>query len=534
MSGPYRDSGEDRPVDAPRDEGIVGDVIAQFADVNAFYRELVQNAIDAGSPSIEVELDYNREAQRMNVSVKDRGEGMTRDIVENQLLVLFRSTKEKDKSKIGKFGIGFASVLAPNPEVVKVHTSRDKRRLTLHLYRDLSYELFDAGPATQNGTTVTLELAMKQGDVDEFVRKSRGALKHWCGHATVPIEFWETRPDGRVGETINAPLDIDHCLAKVSATTDDGQLTVIVGLGATQVEFYNHGLLLYTSFDPLVGDYTVKIQDARLGHTISRDDVRRDQHFHRAVEFAREVATEQLSKEAARKLKEYAEARRLEDVEWLVRMAVHGRIQLPQWHLPLVEPIDDAKTLDVSTVRRAWFSRHSTPLTAELARIQRPVILCKDAEQFAESLENATGTVMRDVHAELTSIKPVERSGRDDALLATLGQILSEVYRDPGAIVLADLIGLHADRLAIAGQSEDAHVVDNDAAAKNPFALLSRRPLVLSVAHPLVQASRAHADPKLAAAHLARAVLLHHRLLDANRSQQILDMALAHSGVSLE
>ena len=78
---------------------------------------------------------------------------MTRDILENQLLVLFRSTKEHDRTKIGKFGIGFVSVLAPNPEVVVVNTAREGRRLSLHLYRDLSYELFDAGPATQTGTT---------------------------------------------------------------------------------------------------------------------------------------------------------------------------------------------------------------------------------------------------------------------------------------------------------------------------------------------------------------------------------------------
>lgn len=91
MSGPYRGSDNAAPVDAPRDAGIVGDVTAQFADIYAFYRELIQNAIDAGTPRVDVELQYNRADQRMVVEVRDRGEGMTRDIVENQLLVLFRS-----------------------------------------------------------------------------------------------------------------------------------------------------------------------------------------------------------------------------------------------------------------------------------------------------------------------------------------------------------------------------------------------------------------------------------------------------------
>ena len=164
MTDPYRDSALDVPAEAPRDPGIVGDVIAQFADPKAFYRELIQNAIDAGSPSVEVKLDYDEAAQRIRVAVRDRGEGMTREIIEKQLLVLFRSTKEQDRSKIGKFGIGFVSVLAPNPEVVAVHTARDGKRLALHLYRDLSYELFDAGPATQNGTTVELEIAVPRDD----------------------------------------------------------------------------------------------------------------------------------------------------------------------------------------------------------------------------------------------------------------------------------------------------------------------------------------------------------------------------------
>ncbi|HUS33147.1 MAG TPA: ATP-binding protein [Kofleriaceae bacterium] len=531
--GPYRDSGGDQPAEAPRDEGIVGDVIAQFADIHAFYRELVQNSIDAGSPSIEVELDYDRDAQRMNVSVKDRGEGMTRDIVENQLLVLFRSTKEKDKSKIGKFGIGFASVLAPNPEVVKVHTVRDKRRLTLHLYRDLSYELFDAGPATQNGTTVTLELAMKPDAVKEFVHASRSALRRWCRHATVPIEFWETRADGRGGERIDGPLEIGRTLAEVRETTDAGQLTVVVGIGGMPtVGFYNHGLTLYeTSHDMLLGNIAAKIQDARLGHTISRDDVRRDEHFDRAVSFAREVANTKLAAEAARKLKEYAEAKRVEDVAALVEAVADAKLELPAWPMPLVEPVLGATTLDVSRVHKVWASRHSTPLTEDLARLGQHVILAKDVERLASHLERPTGVKIREVHGELTSIKPVERSERDEALLGTLLSILDKVYRNPGAIVLADLVGLHADRFAISGLEEGAHVVSRDDAAKNPFALLGRRPLVLSIAHPLVQAARAHDDPRLAAAHLARAVLLHHRLLDFGRSQEILDLALEQTGL---
>jgi molecular chaperone HtpG len=231
MSDPYRDApGADAP-QAPRDRGIVGDVIAQFADPYAFYRELVQNAIDAGSEDVAVELTYDAGAQRMKVAVRDKGEGMTREIVENQLLVLFRSTKEKDRSKIGKFGIGFSSVLAPDPEVVVITTSRGgAKRLVCHLYRDLTYELFDGGRASHAGTTVELELAMQPDRVDSFCKASETALVRWCRHASVPIELSVQVDGGRTTTRIDRPLGIVDGLLVVEHVADDGEMTVVVAV----------------------------------------------------------------------------------------------------------------------------------------------------------------------------------------------------------------------------------------------------------------------------------------------------------------
>jgi hypothetical protein len=97
--------------------------------------------------------------------------------------------------------------------------------------------------------------------------------------------------------------------------------------------------------------------------------------------------------------------------------------------------------------------------------------------------------------------------------------------------VLATLLGARADRLAIAGKhAELPHVVDRDEAARDPFAFLRRRVLVLSVDHPQVRAAR-RGDPLLAASHLARAVLLQHRLLNERRSRRIVEHALARVGV---
>ena len=538
MSGPYRDSGTRDSAEGARDQGIVGDVIAQFADEKAFYRELVQNAIDAGTPSVDIEITYDDSAQRVKASVKDRGDGMTREIVENQLLVLFRSTKEKEKGKIGKFGIGFTSVLSPNPEVVVVHTSRDKRRLTLHLYRDLSYELFDAGPATQNGTTVELEIAMNRDDVANFVSQSEASLVRWCRHASVPIDFTDKTSGQEVSRRIDRPLDLQGALVEVRGTTDNGQLTAVVGLAKESdrnlhpyVGFFNHGLMLYETNDPLMGKLAVKIQDSRLGHTISRDDVRRDEHFHRSLEYAREVAKEQLPRAATEKLRQLAEqaatgkgSARAEHATLITAIRQTG-IVLDVVPYPLVEPLGEQRTVDVKTLgRRGWAAEKKTSLTAQLAKRGTPVVDLMDVASFRDDVTVMTGCLVRDVAAELTSVTPVEHTDADEALLALLEELFDKAHRKPKGIMIAALEGVRADLLAIACSDEDAadHFVDRDEASRDPFALLSRRKVVLSANHRLVKKAREAEDPRLAASHLARAVLLQYKLLDKGASEEIL------------
>jgi len=534
VTDPYRDSALADAGEAPRDAGIVGDVIAQFADPKAFYRELVQNSIDAGSPSVHVALEYDEGAQRMRVSVRDRGEGMTRDIVENQLLVLFRSTKEQDRTKIGKFGIGFASVLAPSPEVVAVHTSRGGRRIVLHLYRDLQYELFDAGPATQTGTTVELEIALSPRQVAAFVQGSERSLVRWCRHASVPIELAVRVPGDTSTRRIDRPLAIDSALVEARRTADGGQLTVIVALLADPVPyvgFFNHGLMLHESDKPLVGKLSVKIQDARLGHTISRDDVRRDGYYDRAIALAREIAETELHAAigtalfAAADAHEVAHHARLLDAIRRAELAV-ARERL---HFPLVQDLEGKRSVcarDLSS--DVWTAAQPSALTAALAAQDTPVVLARDPEPIAGVLR----TTVRVAEHELTSITPIDPTDADEALIALLDELFDEVHRRPAGIVLATLTGARGDRLAIAGEYSDAvHVVDRDQAARDPFAFLRPRVLVLSAEHPQVRAARG-GDPVLAASHLARAVLLQHRLLTANRSREIAERTLARVGVT--
>ncbi|HWO21475.1 MAG TPA: ATP-binding protein [Kofleriaceae bacterium] len=544
---PYRTEEREERAEAPRDPGIVGDVIAQFADPFAFFRELVQNAIDAGTDAVEVRLEHDAGDRLMRVSVRDRGEGMTRDIIEHQLLVLFRSTKEKDDSKIGKFGIGFASVLSPSPRIVVVQTAREGRRLTLHLHPDLTYQLYDGGAATQTGTTVQLELAMPTERAAEFTQRTRHALVRWCRHATVPIRLEAVGPEAGIAlaERIDRPLEIEDALASVRGTADGGQLVVVVGIrpaGALPYAgFFNHGLMLHEAEEPLLGRLAIKVQDPRLGHTLSRDNVRRDERFSHAVAFARELAERQLPAAAAAALREAAI---LEDrARYHALAAAVGaagvELRASEWWFPLVEPVDGERAISGAALgKRAWAAPTGSPLTAALAAAGVPVL----HEGGSAAMDRAAhlGCRVVPVTGELTSVAVVPPTAGDLALLAELHALLAAAHRAPTQIVLGSLAGASAGQLAVAAGPEDAvhaqagpvapFVVDQTTAARSPFGMLRRPPLVLSVGHPLVAAARLHPDPAAAASLLARAVLLHYRLLDVERSEAILGRTLDRLG----
>jgi hypothetical protein len=516
---PYRAATDAAVVAPPRDAGIVGDIVGQFADRFAFFRELVQNAIDAGTPTVEVRLAHDAGAAVMRVSVRDDGEGMDRDIIENQLLVLFRSTKERDATKIGKFGIGFASVLAAEPAVVVVQTVRAGRRLTAHLYPDLSYELFDGGAATRAGTTVTLELALPQDEVEAFTAASRDALRRWCRHATRPI----TLVAGDVDLRIDEPLGLDDAVIAVRGTADDGALVAIVGVapgGAPYGGFFNHGLMLHETTEPLVGRLAFKVQDSRLGHTLSRDNVRRDRAFDRALDLVRSLARSALPAAAGDALGAALDADDRARYLALAAGVTAAGVELPAaaWRFPLCEPLAGRRWVAATQLgRRVHGARWRSRLTEGLAAAGIPVVDLA----VADLVRAACGVTPVDVDQELTMAAPATLTKADVAMVAELERLLDAAHRRPSRIVLAELFGCHASRLAIAGEPP---MIGRDRALRSPFRLLRRPPLILGVGHPLVAAARARAaaDPAGAASWLARAVLLHHELLDEARSELLL------------
>ena len=183
--------------------GLVKDLVNQFDHPLDFYRELIQNSIDSGSNRVDVSLEYLSAGSAHGavaglpapeaggwalVRVEDDGEGMDERVIDEYLLVLFRSTKEGDFTKIGKFGIGFVSIFAIQPQRVRLHTAKNGESWRLDFPSYERYEKYRVS-AMREGTLVEMVKAMGRKEYDELAARSRQAISYWCKHSEARIYF---------------------------------------------------------------------------------------------------------------------------------------------------------------------------------------------------------------------------------------------------------------------------------------------------------------------------------------------------------
>jgi hypothetical protein len=275
--------------DTTVDGGEAGDVldslVKQFTDPLACLRELIQNAVDAGSDTVEV--NFGREGELGILEVKDHGEGMDKAVIESKLVRLFSSSKDGDLTKIGKFGIGFVSVFALDPVAVCVDTAKAGERWRVVFHADRTWTRAALHEPLE-GTRVRMFIKRSPAAWQALTRDAEAAVRKWCRYLQAEIIV--------DGTTINEPLSLAHC--QVTATRDDREGTVIiVGVGgAPQVGFYNKGLTLleapsWSDFPPGV---SVRVSSRWLEHTLTRDSVVKDAHYHKALALVLAVITEDL------------------------------------------------------------------------------------------------------------------------------------------------------------------------------------------------------------------------------------------------
>lgn len=262
-----------------QDEDALSILVNQFSDPMSFVRELVQNSIDAGSVEIDVYCEWkpigDGERGTAIIHVDDYGEGMDRTIIETKLTRLFSSDKEGDLTKIGKFGIGFVSVFAVQPDAVCLDTGRSGESFRVLFRKDRTFSLLKLREPVE-GTKIQVIKQMAASEYPLIEQRVNKALSFHCKHVEVALNY--------AGQPITEAFDLPDALLKVTEKDDLAEL--VVGIMPPDVKtlagFYNRGLTLLENPTDLAC-VSYKIRSTYLEHTLSRDNIVHDENYARVM-----------------------------------------------------------------------------------------------------------------------------------------------------------------------------------------------------------------------------------------------------------
>lgn len=266
--------------------GALQTLVHQFSDPLSFYRELIQNAIDAGSRVVEVELSHAPKQAQMVICVEDSGAGMTAQIIDSQLTCLFSSEKDDDLTRIGKFGIGFVSVFAMAPQRVTVETARDGEGWRIDFFQDGTFERTPL-VEVREGTKIQLFKPATLAQFEELKARSREVLSYWCKHVNGEILFCGERLDQPFGVEVECPLTWTGPGSEISLGYAP-DFRPFIG-------FYNRGLtLLESRTEHTFPGVMVKVNSDFLEHTLTRDKVVEDEGFAKLLTRVAELVEKEL------------------------------------------------------------------------------------------------------------------------------------------------------------------------------------------------------------------------------------------------
>ncbi len=453
-------------------EAALDQLVGQFAEPLACLRELVQNSVDAGSGAVDVTFEHANGA--LVIDVSDQGEGMTREIIDARLTRLFSSSKGEDQTQIGRFGIGFVSVFALEPDAVCVDTARGGETWRVLFEADRSFVCLRRDEAFA-GTRVRIIKKMAEAEAEALRARAKEVLRFWCRYVDAELYFDE--------EPITEEFGLDAA-SQVRTVVDGAEL--IVGFAEPAMRgFFNRGLTLIEEPSDLPG-VSYRVSSPHLEHTLSRDSVRQDDHYNAVCKAARRIA--------ARELWPRLQAALLEaPTPALWRSLATAAAERSE-----TEAIFHAHggRLSLQALRRGapelWRGRPG-PLVDAMAAQGCTVLLCEEAE--AEACRSL-GLSLGSVDAEWVLLDPRPHAG-----LAPLQAALRALFGAlaPSSVELVPALGAHAWRVADA-----AHGALRHTGASRP---LAGGVLLLAESDPQTERvlGLAQREPELAAVALARA-----------------------------
>jgi molecular chaperone HtpG len=512
-------------------------LVNQFSDSMAFFRELIQNAIDAGSEEVEVRFEHRD--GRMIISVDDWGEGMNREIIETRLTRLFSSAKDGDRTKIGKFGIGFVSVFAIDPEAVCIDTSRDGEHWRILFDDKRKFSLIRREQPIE-GTKLQIFKKVSVAEYQQFRTRAREVVRYWCKHVGSEI-----RVDG---QQINEPFDLERAPVKLRRGHDEELLVVGHPLdGQAFAGYYNRGLTLVE--EQTIPGIAFKVSSPHLEHTLTRDDVIREAGFMRLVDRIHALIGSELCEqvfvalgEAVAKLdpSQPLGKDQRDQLEYLWgaarhhMQAKHARssetAKLPLFRSPSGAALDLRKL----ERREVIVAPRPSAVTEALERSGATVVWLPDECSKGRVLLDLLARSIADVECWCTALPPRDddEARRWQVLARSVETLLDEWGAKLDGVRLAHLAYdgssvLHRVAITQAEFGEATRL--DDAAAIGTGLLASRRLVVLNADHPTIRtiAGLAQSEPELAAYFAVKAFLLGTRL-DAETDQRLVTLTHDH------
>lgn len=491
-------------------------LVHQFADPLAFLRELVQNSIDAGSKEIDVSVDY--QDSLLEIRVDDYGEGMTRHVIDTRLTRLFSSSKEGDQTKIGRFGIGFVSIFAIQPDAVVLDTARGGERWRVIFRADRSFERI-ALRMPVDGTKIRILKRAERALYDEVRRRAPEVLARYCRHTEVEIRFH--------GKPINEPFDLSSP-CKVTHREDGIEVVVGYAEGEASAGYYNRGLTLHEEALP-DRIYSFKINSRHLEHTLTRDNVLRDAAYDALMARVRKLGERTLPAQLFERLEAAVSSSEPDaTAEALYPLAAR---QIVAWggassegfdgvaerrvaRTLRGEPVSLRSLLALGRTQELYLSAGTGPIAEALAARGDLIVRCPPSGALPELLR-ALGISPSDAAESFCSPRPVD--GPLPPAQERLAAALLDLLRRGGAGASAVRFGRFEGKASAASlrlavvQRSLGELTDMARACRSPFAADVGEPfeLTLNVDHP--RAARlfvlAEHEPELAA-HLTCKLLL--------------------------
>lgn len=201
-----------------------------------FVRELLQNARDAGSTKVVITVE---ERGGTRISCLDDGEGMSYEHARRYLFSLYASSKEHRANQVGRFGVGFWSILRFEPERIIIRSCARGSNPFQAWQVVLDGELRNAERSAivmEPGTEIILERPASDGaDHRRVFEAAHQNARFLCMRdaAETPLPITVN------GRRVNA----EFSLAPPSSAFRSGHVRGVVGLGtAPRVELFSRGL----------------------------------------------------------------------------------------------------------------------------------------------------------------------------------------------------------------------------------------------------------------------------------------------------